>query len=269
MNLVIIGLICSCTEIMPMEEYPASGDTIISPVSSGNIIFEETFETPLPFFNVHQQFAMDHGFSITSSPVFQGKGAGRFELRATDDMVANGTRAEVLFPEQKSKERWYSFWVYLPSDYFENDSYREIISQWHQGGGAGSPPNSLQIKDDKFLLKSVDGDLESSYYELGDVIKDEWQEFVFHFVHSIKDDGLIEIWHNNKKVLTLKGVNMKAGFEAPRWKIGIYKWKWNGDKTTDTDLRVLYYDNVRMGNEHCTYEEICSYTPDSQKGPNK
>ncbi|GAB3662532.1 hypothetical protein GCM10028791_37650 [Echinicola sediminis] len=256
MKLILMVPVIFYLAVVAVHFYPVAEDNTGNKGIQNNLLYEETFEGSAPLSALHQQFAADYGFSVAEFPVYQGKKAGRFELRDTDDMVANGTRAEVLFPEQSNNERWYSFWIYLPAEDFMEDSYREIISQWHQGKGAGSPPNSLQIKDDKFLLKSINNDPKGTYYELGEVLKDQWQEFVFHFIHSSEKDGLIEVWYNGQNVLTLKGGNIKKGFDYPRWKVGIYKWKWNGDKTTDTKKRVLFYDNIRMGNEKCTYEEM-------------
>ncbi|MFT2009625.1 hypothetical protein ACMA1I_13175, partial [Pontibacter sp. 13R65] len=42
----------------------------------------------------------------------------------------------------------------------------------------------------------------------------------------------------------------------PRWKLGIYKSDWNNGKTTDTKKRVLYFDEIRMGNERATLADM-------------
>ena len=43
--------------------------------------------------------------------------------------------------------------------------------------------------------------------------------------------------------------------ELPRWKLGIYKPTWER-KTTDTDIRIAYFDNIRIGNENANYDEM-------------
>ncbi|UCS92972.1 polysaccharide lyase [Echinicola marina] len=223
--------------------------------NSLSLLFEETFEGNSSLSIAHKQLFKDYSFSLVKAPVFKGQYAGRFELRDTDDMVANGTRAEVLFPEQVMMDRWYSFAVYFPEDFFQKDSYREIISQWHQGG-AGSPPNSLQVRNDQLIFRSIGNDNRYKDHILTNVPKDSWTQFVFHLVHSPNEEGIVRIWMNGEKVLQLEGRNMKSGYENPRWKVGLYKWAWNGHKTTDTQLRVLYFDNIRIGNENSTPEEM-------------
>jgi hypothetical protein len=42
----------------------------------------------------------------------------------------------------------------------------------------------------------------------------------------------------------------------PKWKLGIYKWKWNGDGTTDTHKRILYYDNIKVGTKKAAYADM-------------
>ncbi|WP_215223618.1 polysaccharide lyase [Echinicola shivajiensis] len=219
------------------------------------LIYEETFEGNSPLRNIHQQFAADYSFSLSTDPVYKGNFSGRIELRSTDRMVANGTRAEVLFPEQSNLDRWYSFAVYFPEATFEKDSFREIISQWHQGG-AGSPPNSLQIENDKLIFESIGKDNRHKDHLIADVPKNKWVHFTFHIVHAPNDEGRVSVWMNRELVLQLDGRNMKTGYGSPRWKVGIYKWKWNGTKNTDTSNRVLFYDNIRIGNENCTLQEM-------------
>ncbi len=221
-----------------------------------NLIYKVTFEEDDPFNEFHEQFGTKHAFSVTSEPSFRGGSSGRFELRNTDPMTSNGTRSEVLFPEQEHNERWYSFSLYLPADDFKVDSNNDIISQWHQGKGSGSPTTTLRVKDDRFFLKSGDTKETRKDYDIATVKKDVWNEFVIHIVHSSGDDGLVELWFNGDKVLNIKGGNMDEDFGLPRWKIGIYKDDWNYDETTDTDHRVMYFDNVLMGNENATYNEM-------------
>ncbi|WP_186756797.1 polysaccharide lyase [Echinicola salinicaeni] len=226
--------------------------------TSPNILYQETFEGSDPLSFTHQQLSEDHSFQIANNPVFQGSYSGRFELNDDDDMVSNGTRAEVLFPEQSENERWYSYSLYLPADGFKVDSNNDIITQWHQGSGSGSPTTTFRIKNDRFFLKSGPTKEERVDYDVAEVKKDAWNEFVFHIIHSSGSDGLVEVWMNGEKVLNIKGGNINKNYDLPRWKIGIYKDDWNGSETTDSDQRIMYFDNVRMGDENASFEEMSS-----------
>ncbi|MDN3671168.1 polysaccharide lyase [Echinicola jeungdonensis] len=281
LHLLVSIIICSCdliaggkeealpdSQVLEVDEKEVAaqmveeGDSIPSGVNgsreSENLIYKVTFEEEEPLEDFHRQFGTDHAFSVSSQPAYQGKYSGRFELRDSDPMTSNGTRSEVLFPEQDHNERWYSFSLYLPADDFKIDSNNDIISQWHQGSGSGSPTTTLRVEDDRFFLKSGPKKAERVDYDIAEVQKDTWNNFVIHIVHSSGEDGLVELWFNGEKVLNIKGGNMDKDFGLPRWKIGIYKDDWNYDETTDTDHRVMFFDNVLMGNEKATYEEMSS-----------
>ncbi|MEX0881933.1 MAG: polysaccharide lyase, partial [Cyclobacteriaceae bacterium] len=232
-----------------------------------NIIYEETFEEENPFYAyVTKQFSEDHSFKVSNSPSFKGNHVGRFELRKTDDKATrSGKRAEILVEAPSDNENWYSFAVYLPSNGFEKDSDDEVITQWHNGG---TPTLSLRVVKDDFIFRiGHDDDLRTAmwdHYDFGRVPKNEWINFVFHIVHSEYSKGLVEIWRNGNKILTHTGPNKYKGERMPRWKVGIYKDSW-AKKSTNVDTRVLYYDNIRMGNEKASYKEM-DPSEDNDKG---
>jgi hypothetical protein len=229
------------------------------PGSSSNLIFDETFEGSTVWAGVHKQFGTPYAFNVVSSPAFEGEKSGRFELREGDPVTSGGTRSEVLFPEQSNAERWYAFSVFFPSGEYAFDSFTEIITQWHQGGGT-SPPIALELKADRYevvIPAAAAGKPSTERTDIGGVTKDAWNRFVFHIKHSSAADGLLEIWLNQTKLMTRTGSNMYSSSTAtPRWKLGIYKWKWNSGGTTDTDKRVLFYDSVRMANEKASLAEL-------------
>ncbi len=224
--------------------------------SSSNILFQESFEDSNAFSFAQKELAEDYSFAVATYPVFEGENSGRFELNDYDPMVANGTRAEIMFPALAQKDNWYSCSVYIPSKDYRGDSNYDIISQWDQGNGTGYSTIMLKIKNDRFFMKSGLTIEESKEYDIAKVQKDAWNEFVFHIIHSSDNDGLIELWLNGEKVLNIEGGNMDKKYELPKWKIGIYKKAWNGNKTTNTDRRVLFFDNVRLGNQNASFEEM-------------
>lgn len=236
------------TKVAPAVSNRLLGHT----AENSNLIFVETFEGDAPFRGLRHQFSAEHSFQVVTSPVFTGDKAGRFDLRATDSMVSNGTRAEVLFAVPEHRERWYSFAVYFPSDKYEIDSNNDIINQWHQ---EGSPATSFRIKKDKFTLRTGSSKASRQEFDLGIVKKDTWHHFVFHIIHSNNEDGLVEVWHNRSKVFAREGGNMYEG-RLPRWKVGIYKDNWNGERVTDTDRRVYYIDDVKVGNQKAVLSEM-------------
>ncbi|MDN3671167.1 polysaccharide lyase [Echinicola jeungdonensis] len=256
--LSVMGAVFSSCDLVDSEESNMENEAFYSATASSNLIYFETFEDSDPLSFAHHQYSEDYSFGRAQDPVFEGNYSGRFELRDDDEMASNGTRSEVLFPDQDHNERWYSFSLYLPSDGFKKDSNNDIINQWHQGSGSGSPTTTLRIEDDRFFLKSGPTKEERVDYDIAAVQKDTWNEFVFHIIHSGDSDGLVEVWLNGEQVLNIKGGNLNKNYDLPRWKIGIYKDDWNYDETTDTDLRIMYFDNVRMGDENASFEDMTS-----------
>jgi hypothetical protein len=224
---------------------------------SANVLAHENFEGKDAFAQITRQFGSSHSFRVVEDPRDKSNKIGRFELRQNDPIQSNGKRSEVLFPAQTGKDRWYAYSLYLPANGFQKDSNNDIISQWHQSGG-GSPSTTLRVHDDRFLIKTGNKKEDRKDFDLGVAEKDAWHDFVFHIVHSPGSDGLIEVWHNGEKVLTQRGGNM-YNMAMPRWKIGIYKASW-ANRKTDTDRRVLFFDNVKLGNEHSTFEEMNAYS---------
>jgi hypothetical protein len=244
------------------EDGVQSAGTTLAP-SSSKFVFEETFEDGNPFSTyVNKQIETSYGLTAASSPVFAGSKSGRFELRDTDPMNNNGTRAEVSFPEQSKLDRWYTYSVYFPSADFGSDTEDELITQWHQGGGV-TPSLTLGIKLDKYRFQVKENPTAKITYDLGTVAKDRWNTFVFHIKHSSSSDGLLEVWLNGNKVISRAGINMYpvgSQFYSPKWKMGVYKSAWNNSNTTTVSKRVLYYDNVRIGNETATYADMTGTT---------
>ncbi len=55
------------------------------------------------------------------------------------------------------------------------------------------------------------------------------------------------------------GANMykvDGDMHNPNVKMGIYKSDWNGSGTTATNIRVLYLDDIKIGNENATYADM-------------
>ncbi|MBX0332359.1 polysaccharide lyase [Pontibacter sp. HSC-14F20] len=256
---MLAGALAFSCEKKEMEELSPSAalSAEASQNATANHIFEETFEGSKAFSGRHTQFAStSYSFQMATNPVFRGAKSGRFELRSSDTQVANGTRAEVIVADPATnKDRWYSFAAYFPAKDYASDSGSELISQWWQTSGS-TQATSLRVRQDRLILRTGNNASSLKEIDLGKITKDSWQEYVFHFIHSYGSDGLIEIWRNGTKILTHKGGNM-YDTKMPNWKIGIYRASWNSGSTSTTK-RVLYFDNIRVGNERASFNEMSS-----------
>jgi hypothetical protein len=203
---------------------------------------------------VSRQTSTSYGITSVTNPVYQGYKCARFELRSEDRETNGGTRAELSFPPITSLNRWYSYALYAPSAQYKYDDDDEVLSQWHQGGGE-TPALCLRVRADRLYIRIL-----GTWVDLGVFEKDKWQAYVMHVKHSSGSDGLIEFWRNGVKILNRAGPNMYSlsddDFHYPYLKMGIYKSDWNGSSTTETNLRVLYYDDIKIGNEWATYEDM-------------
>jgi len=239
-------------------------DKTDSPVQpDAHILYQLGFEDndPFPSF-LSRQVATPYGLQIVESPVYQGKKAARFELRNGDPAIQNGTRTEISFPKPDDKdnlERWYAFALLFPGVDYDADNSDDVITQWHQGGKA-SPAVSLRTKNNDLFLR-IKPDVESKdKIELGPVDKDNWHYYVFHIKHSSGADGLIEIWRDGKSLAKYNGANMydlnSGDFHAPLWKFGIYKSTWNKGGVSNTTKRVIYLDEIKLGDEQATLTDM-------------
>lgn len=261
----LVTLFISCTkssdEFTPLTtaaRHPGMQAEVKILTSSPDLLYEETFEGLGPYFyGGGVQVGTSYGFKLTSDPLFQGAKVARFELRDTDPSVSGGTRAEAKYPPSANTNIWYSYAIYFPSKYYKYDSKPEIISQWHQGSGE-NPSISLIIRYDNMYLEIRPDPNTKTQYSLGPVVKDKWQTFVFHINHLHSSSGITEFWKDGVKLFSKKGANAYdySKYDRPSWKFGIYKWEWNGTKTTDITKRVLYFDNVREGGATASYSDM-------------
>ena len=226
-----------------------------SVIGIGSIIWQENADGS-SFLNTmcSKQAATSYGMTASTNQAFSGTRSARFELRDTDPENHGGTRTEISFPVPTTNNFWYSYALYMPGTQYKDEKYDEVITQWHGGGGI-TPAISLRVQSGHLYIRTLDG----AKTDLGVVEKDKWHTYVYHILHSSNADGLIEVWKDGQKIVTRKGPSMYAltgDRHLPNWKMGIYKSAWNGTKTSSTNLRVLYFDDIKYGSALATYAEM-------------
>ncbi|AWW32521.1 hypothetical protein DN752_21520 [Echinicola strongylocentroti] len=246
---------CQLDESQQLEVQESEEVAEVTTKLSG-LLFSEDFEGDDPLRGVHYQGAEDYSLRVVSWRSFEGDKSAMFRLTSSDDMVANGTRSEILVNDKaSSQDMWYSFAVYFPEDGYEYDKTNESISQWRQS--SGGPSLSLRTAKDELYIRVVSPKDEDKWetINLGPIIKDEWTEFAFHVQHSSDSDGSVEVWRDGNKILNYKGPNLYKGRGLPHWKVGIYKSIWNYTKT-DSDIRAIYMDNIRYGDQNVSLSDL-------------
>jgi hypothetical protein len=235
----------------------------IHPLFAQDTIYFENFAKAKILKAMHAEKATTYSSTVTQDKCFSCPGALRIELRNTDAKVSNGTRSEVYFEPARHKEQWYTFKAYFPAQDFPPDTSAETITQWHQWPDKElkekwrSPTTSMYIKKGHLWVnigyntaKVSKVSEKITRYDLGELVKDQWNTFTFHLIHSPFEDGLFEVYLNEKLVVHHQGGNMHNDQLLPFWKIGLYKWSWNEGKTKQTGKRIYYLDDVGIFTQH-------------------
>jgi hypothetical protein len=217
-----------------------------------------------------------------TNPFYKGQKSVRFEIRKDQPLVGTGEkiRSEVTIikgteDSRFTKDIWYSFAVNFPSVGMEYDDTRDCINQWFEDG---SDETTIRVEKDKAFLEVTPPEGSSSLkkYDLftpsigtaGNVTtstltsftsipKNQWNEFVFHFIHSTGSDGLIEVWRNGVKIHHITGRNMHL--MLPKWKVGLYKASFLSGESSRSS-RVIYFDNIRVGKAGSSLADMISGT---------
>lgn len=223
---------------------------------SRNLIFHETFEGAEPFSTVHNKETgeWEYALQYLDSIVYDGSYSARFEIRHDQPMVAEGRRSEVTIimgtNEHLTRNAWYSFAAYFPSTAFAPDTTYDVISQWHNAGS----PVRLIAKGDRFLIDIGSETGSKEKIVVGELSRDTWQEFIFHFIHSPYRDGYLAVWLNGEQKVSYSGGNLYNEI-LPKWKIGIYKAAFDSG-TSLVQNRIVFFDNVKVGDENARYRDM-------------
>ena len=87
------------------------------------------------------------------------------------------------------------------------------------------------------------------YFDLGNFEVDVWTDWVFHIFFSYKNNGVIQVWKNDKLMLNYSGPNYYNDQKGPYFKIGIYKSQWMLKKSRSiVNQRVFFVDDVKISN---------------------
>jgi hypothetical protein len=254
---------CQKNYIEPLVDDGSASTELVSTeslIGLGSLIWQENADGN-NFFNtlISKQSTTSYGMTASTNEAFNGTRSARFELRDTDRETKGGTRTEISFPIPLTNNFWYSYALYMPDAQYKDERLDEVITQWHGGGGL-TPAICLRVTSGHLTMRVTEGTKgDYSVTDLGEVEKDKWHTYVYHIIHSAGSSGLIEIWKDGQKIVTRRGANMYAltgGFHLPNWKLGLYKSAWNGSETTDTKLRVLYFDDIRYGSALATYADM-------------
>ncbi len=240
--------------------------------NTANLFYVETFEDPNldnnpDLSDFYPEFAVDHSFSQDPNIKREGNFSGRFEINKNDPKIWGSTRSELSQAQNTARpEGWYGFSQYFPDTYIF-DTSGEVVAQWHDQSDVGeavdrSPSNAIITSDDKLkwmIRWDADKIMTSGtsdgliYIDLGSIPKNQWIDWVVHIKYAPDNRGILEVWKDGVKVIDRQNMpNSYNDDKYPYFKFGLYKWEWG----TATSKRVMYFDEVRIGNENSSYDEV-------------
>lgn len=207
--------------------------------------------------------------SAPEHPVLEGQKSWQFYLKDGsckgnkfyDDCKGQRERSE--YTEKKNgqakpgQETWYRVAFYVPKSTPALSPSLTNLFQFQDTAGSGeitlglffepngaylfqSDPNNPQVDD-----MNPPKPLAEKRLLTMNQMRGRWQDFVIQAVWSEKNDGLINVWLNDKLVYSHKGKNLvrKVG---PKFKFGIYrgKTKKTRAKMGTIPTQVVYFDAV-------------------------
>lgn len=215
-----------------------------------NIIFTALFNGSNPFDvnNFYKHACCSYTVTQSKTIVKEGDGSYRAEVKSSDPSVSGGYRAELTTPPGSNlKEAWFGYSSYFQD--WNSFSGGEHVVQWHPNNASGSAELSLQTAANKFdVVRSIGGTNYRQSTGVKTIIPNKWYDFVWHVKWSTGNDGIIELWIDGVKYYTFTGKT--AGSSTPYFKFGINRWNMGNSS------RVLFYDNLRIGNEKATYKDV-------------
>ncbi len=201
----------------------------------------------------------------------------RFELRDDDDDEAGSKRSEITqWPIRATTTgglgdtRWFGMSFYLPADW-ETDVTQELIMQWQSvrdgcDSSGRSPMQGLYFDDDGTWFWSIrsqsakcgTSNPPATKIDFGDIQIGEWVDLVMHIKWEHDSSGFTKVWKNGILIVDYTGPNMYNDDPGSIYlKYGVYKWPWkNNPGASNISLRVLYWDEIRIGDENSSFVEV-------------
>lgn len=221
------------------------------------IVYYDSFETPeLVTWGVQTGNSTNIS-SIASAMARSGNSFLQIHIKKSDPWVAGGPRTEYSSPRemgywQEGNEVWLGGSVFFSQNYVD-DRAQEIFWQIHSSVDSDAVP---------FLIQSINENILIRGRGFSDVIlaktKNKWMDIVVHHKWSAANDGLTEVYINGQKVVNAVGVpTMLTGWQL-YWKFGIYKSGWKNETVivSDVDERTLYFDEMRIGDQSASYNDV-------------
>lgn len=220
-----------------------------------NLIISSSFEGVNPFTGwANNQHCCDHSLNQSADRASDSSKSLRLEVRSTDPQVSGSIRSELVIDVNGVEtEGWYGFKMYLEN--WDNDASGEHVFQWHPASAGGSAVASLFTNGGRYTFVTyTDGPAGYIYTDIGPILNNQWVAWVVHVKFADSNTGIMQVWKNGKIVIDKKNI-VTCPTGGAYFKLGINKFGW-GIQPSTTTKRVLYFDEVRIGNKNATYNDV-------------
>lgn len=189
-------------------------------------------------------------------------------------------------------DEWYGFSIYLPPDFVPDIvgpyPVGETLVQWKDipdQGETGRPPSlHINTQRDKWIIETRYSSkrIQTDAYDpaqTGQAVLWEapfqgdrgvWTDFVVHVRWSCKNAppfpsdaacqqmpaGFVEVWKNGQQIVDYQGPTSYNDQSNIFFKSGLYKAWWNNNNTTSVSTRILYNDELRIGDSTSCFNEV-------------
>jgi hypothetical protein len=271
-SLWIARIIISCVSLLFWNcehlDLAAEDPPVAPPGLADNILASYNFDAGVGEW-YERNTCCDWSATLNDSIKRAGANSMRVELRK-GDLIKGTPWSEFGLSPNKNQEEWFAFSVYFPAS-FVKDTMEESIVQWQSlpdfslGETWRSPPLLFGVLNDSLVLEirtdsrkiTQQGEYAFERLNLGPVEKMNWLDWVFHIRWAYDNTGIIEIWKNGTLVMTRIGKpNSYNDAMYPYFKIGLYKWGWGQKVKTAVNSRVIFIDEIKVGNENSGYDKV-------------
>jgi hypothetical protein len=160
-------------------------------------------------------------------------------------------------------ERWYGWAIYIPADWQDTNAFH-ILTDWH----VNSVMQPLQLNANTNFIQWEHYDQNQSQHVLWkaydfDTMKGKWTDWIVHAYWSTdtsgnaSTNGFFQIWRKIGSAAWVQILNWHPGQGDatvipgggyPYWDIGL--------NYTNSESRIIYADEAKMGDAHSSFAEV-------------
>ncbi len=177
-----------------------------------------------------------------------------------DDCSAGRERSEItdLAPVRLNQEEWYAVSMFIPSGTTGIDPAITGLMQWQDTRGSGEITLGLSLYDREGIELVQDDPTTQQVDDMApprpmviktvvppSQVQGRWHDVRVQAVWSTGDEGMINVWINDRLVHQHRGRNLNRNV-APTFKFGVYR-SGLGRIERPVPTQIVIYDEIRRG----------------------